>query len=403
MRTFNKIILLGLVLISFIFTCSTFPCFTGTSASFSDAKYTSAEITADVWDTAANLVGLSDFNLLESGEELQRTAASVNETDYSPDNVSFSLNNGSSADNFTNNSSTAENETINLNKTVNLTEASENRGGSGSSGTTTDQDKNEDVLPEANFSSNISSGYVPLTVQFTDLSKNAVDWNWDFGDRASSSEQNPTHTYYTAGNYTETLTVSNANGTSSTFSAITILQPVLPIANFSSNITSGYVPLTVQFTDLSKNAVDWNWDFGDGASSSEQNPTHTYYTAGNYTETLTVSNAKGTNSTFSAITVLQPVLPIANFSSNITSGYAPLTVQFTDLSKNAAEWNWDFGDGASSSEQNPAHTYYTAGTYAVTLTASNADGQNIKTSEISVSKNSVDNTEDKNSSMEMGA
>ncbi|MDR7666990.1 hypothetical protein RG963_14610, partial [Methanosarcina sp. Z-7115] len=135
------------MLISFIFTCSTFPCFTGTSASFSDAKHTSAEITADVWDTAANLVGLSYFNLLGSGEKLQRTTASVSGTDYSPDNVSPSLNNGSSADNLTNNSSTEENETVDLNKTVNLSEASENSMGSGSSGTTTDQDKNEDILP----------------------------------------------------------------------------------------------------------------------------------------------------------------------------------------------------------------------------------------------------------------
>src|SRR5690606_6946140 len=64
------------------------------------------------------------------------------------------------------------------------------------------------------------------------------------------------------------------------------------------------------------------------------------------------------------------VLPDAGFSSSVTEGYAPLAVQFTDLSQNATEWNWDFGDGASSSEQNPAHIYPTAGTYTVTLEAS---------------------------------
>ncbi len=73
-----------------------------------------------------------------------------------------------------------------------------------------------------------------------------------------------------------------------------IEQPVPPVANFSSNVTEGYAPLSVQFTDLSKNTVEWRWNFGDGATSTEQNPVHTYYTAGIYSVNLTVSNAKGT-------------------------------------------------------------------------------------------------------------
>src|SRR5450759_1007803 len=91
-------------------------------------------------------------------------------------------------------------------------------------------------------------------------------------------------------------------------------------------------------------------------SSTQQNPEHTYSAAGTYTVNLSVSNAYGTNSKLAAITVLaQPVLPEADFSSNVTQGYASLTVQFTDLSKNAAQWNWDFGDGTYSTEQNPMH------------------------------------------------
>ncbi len=70
---------------------------------------------------------------------------------------------------------------------------------------------------------------------------------------------------------------------------------VHPVANFSSNVTEGYAPLSVQFTDLSENATVWYWDFGDVSNSTEQNPTHTYSTAGNYTVNLTVSNAVGNN------------------------------------------------------------------------------------------------------------
>jgi len=81
-------------------------------------------------------------------------------------------------------------------------------------------------------------------------------------------------------------------------------EPALPVANFSINVTEGYVPLSVQFTDLSKNATGWNWGFGDGANSTEQNPTHTYSLAGNYTVNLTVSNANGTASKVATITVM---------------------------------------------------------------------------------------------------
>ncbi len=250
------------------------------------------------------------------------------------------------------------------------------------------------TVPLASFSASSLSGTAPLQVSFTDSSTGSpTSWNWDFGDGASSTEQNPTHTYSAPGTYTATLTASNGNGTSSTSAVITVLQPVLPVADFSSSVSSGNAPLTVQFTDLSQNAAAWNWDFGDGASSTEQNPSHTYSTAGTYTVTLEASNANGTDSKSSTITVLrQPVPPVADFSSSVTEGYAPLTVQFTDLSQNAAEWSWDFGDGASSSEQSPSHTYSAAGSYTVTLTVSNADGTDSKTGGISVAEKPADNS-----------
>ena len=244
------------------------------------------------------------------------------------------------------------------------------------------------VLPVANFSTNVTSGYAPLLVQFNDSSENATGWNWDFGDGFNSTEQNPTHTFSAAGNYTVNLTASNGNGTNSTFATITVSEvPVLPVANFSTNISEGYVPLSVQFTDLSENAIGWNWDFGNGFNSTEQNPMHTFSATGNYTVNLTVSNGNGTNSTFATITVSEvPVLPVANFSINVSEGYAPLSIQFTDLSENATGWNWDFEDENSSTEQNPMHTYSSAGNYTVNLTASNGNGTNSTFATITVSE-----------------
>ncbi|WP_230668811.1 MULTISPECIES: NosD domain-containing protein [Methanosarcina] len=170
---------------------------------------------------------------------------------------------------------------------------------------------------------------------------------------------------------------------------VVVEAPVFPEANFSTNISSGPSPLTVQFTDTSQNAISWFWDFGDGNNSTAQNPVHIFYAVGTYTVNLTVTNANGTKSKNADITVLEKnILPVADFTVNKTSGYYPLTVLFNDLSQNANEWYWDFGDGANSTEQNPVHTYSAAGTYTVNLTATNANGTKSKTATITVMEES---------------
>jgi PKD repeat protein len=247
------------------------------------------------------------------------------------------------------------------------------------------------ILPTANFSSNITSIYAPLSIQFIDTSQNTTAWNWDFGDSTYSTQKNPMHTYSAAGNYTVTLTVSSENGTDSKTSIINVSEySVLPVSDFSTNVSSGYAPLSVQFLDLSQNVSGWNWNFGDGAFSTQPNPTHVYSSVGSYTVNLIASNANGTNSKSAIITVSErPLFPVADFSTSVTSGYAPLSVQFTDLSKNAASRSWNFGDGAVSTQTNPAHTYSSAGSYTVTLTVSNNNGTNPKSATITVSERPI--------------
>jgi len=119
----------------------------------------------------------------------------------------------------------------------------------------------------------------------------------------------------------------------------------------------------------------WLWNFGDGNTSTVKNPIHTYASAGTYTVTLNASNAYGfSNATrTNYITVLAP--PAANFTANVTTGNAPLTVQFTDQSTgNVTAWLWNFGDGNTSAVKNPIHTYAAVGNYTVTLNVSNAYG-----------------------------
>ena len=275
------------------------------------------------------------------------------------------------------------------NYTVNLTVTNEN-GSSSKFVEITVLEQSNPVVPVANFSTNVTTGYAPLSVQFNDSSENGSEWNWDFGDGNSSTDQNPEHTFFTSGNYTVNLTVTNENGSNSKAVNITVLEqsePLVPAANFSSNVTTGYAPLSVKFNDSSENASEWSWDFGDGNSSTYQNPEHTFLTSGNYTVNLTVTNENGSNSKFVNITVLEklePVNPVANFSTNVTTGYAPLSIQFNDSSENGSEWNWDFGDGNSSTDPNPEHTFFTPGNYTVNLTVSNENGSNSKSVNITV-------------------
>ncbi len=156
-----------------------------------------------------------------------------------------------------------------------------------------------------------------------------------------------------------------------------------PVAAFTGTPTSGTAPLTVNFTDQStNNPTSWSWTFGDGGTSTAQNPSHIYTSAGTYTVTLTAANAYGSDSETKTgyITVTTGAAPVAAFTGTPTSGYAPLTVNFTDQStNNPTSWSWTFGDGGTSTAQNPSHIYTSAGTYTVTLTAANAYGSDGET------------------------
>ncbi len=158
-----------------------------------------------------------------------------------------------------------------------------------------------------------------------------------------------------------------------------------PVADFVGDPVSGIVPLTVDFSDLStESPTTWDWDFGDGGSSTAQHPSHTYTAAGVYTVSLTVTNAGGSDTlTRTDYITVDPdpgTPPVADFVGVPTSGTVPLPVSFTDLSLNdPTSWSWDFGDGGTSSAQHPDYTYTTAGVYTVSLTVSNAAGSDTLT------------------------
>jgi PKD repeat protein len=208
------------------------------------------------------------------------------------------------------------------------------------------------------------------TVTFTDLSTNSpIEWSWDFDDGTFSSLENPVHTFPTNGSYNVCLTATNLTGSGTGCKIVIIDGYLAPDAAFSHSGDP-----TVVFNDESTNSpTSWFWDFGDGEFSSDENPVHSFVESGVYNVCLTVSNPGGVDEACENVIITNGEgAPDAAFEilTNNT-----LTVVFTDIStNNPTDWLWDFGDGAISGLQNPAHTYAEYKAHTVCLTATNDVG-----------------------------
>ena len=232
----------------------------------------------------------------------------------------------------------------------------------------------------ANFTPNDPVICEGQSVSFTNTSSpGATNWAWNFGDGGTSTAQNPNHTYTTAGTYTVTLIASNASCADTVVQTNVITVNPAPVAGFvADTTTSCEVPFTVGFTDQSTgNPSSWLWNFGDGNTSTAQNPSHTYTAPGNYTVTLTVTGPNGCTDTHVINNYIQIEPPVANFVGTPLQGCVPLNVAFTDQSVSnepIVSWQWDFGDGGTSTAQNPGHVYTATGVYTVTLIITNSAG-----------------------------
>jgi PKD repeat protein len=128
------------------------------------------------------------------------------------------------------------------------------------------------------------------------------------------------------------------------------------VADFSANTTRGCAPLVVRFADKSSgNPTSWLWDLGNGNNNiAQQNPTAIYSSPGNYTVKLIIKNTSGTDSVIKTQFIVVGDKPVLNFSVNDSTGCVPVNVQFTDQSaEQLVKWEWDFGDGQTSSLQSP--------------------------------------------------
>lgn len=249
--------------------------------------------------------------------------------------------------------------------------------------------RDEQLVPVAGFTYTITTECaVPAEVQFTNQSLYATIYRWNFGDSSDVVyAENPTHSYNHEGIYTVELISYGRGGMNIETEVVYVVR--IPQINFTTNDTIVNSGDTVHFTAQLTSGVlpsSWFWTFGDGITSTLQNPTHVYTYSGIYDVTLTAVNACGStyvekkqyimvNSTAAA--------PVVNFIADHVFVIVGQPVNFTDLStNNPTLWNWTFQGGVpmNSNIKNPVNiTYSTPGIYDVALTASNQYGSNTNT------------------------
>lgn len=230
---------------------------------------------------------------------------------------------------------------------------------------------------QADFSASATSLCSGSTVQFQDNSSgNITQWFWDFGNGITSSAQNPSVAYTTAGRYTVRLIVRNDSleAIEQKDSYITVSATPKPV--FTVSGINGCAPVNSVFTNTSDlqgaTAASWLWDFKDGNTSASQNPTHTFTAAGQYNVSLTVQTTDGCSATYTRTrAVVAGTEPVANFSASPLSGCASSLRQFTNQSAgNITQYTWNFGDGGTSNLSSPLYHYKDTGLFTVRLTVS---------------------------------
>jgi PKD repeat protein len=232
--------------------------------------------------------------------------------------------------------------------------------------------------PVAAFTPRCSALSCGFTSTSSDPDGTIGTYSWSFGDGQTSALQNPSHDYAAAGTYTTSLTVTDDQGATNNTS-----QPVsvaaanqAPVAAFTSSCNALTCSFTNSSSDPDGTITARSWTFGDGATSTAVNPSHTYSNAGTYTVTLQVTDDQSATGSISHnVTVAaanQP--PVAAFTSSCTNLSCNFTNQSSDPDGSIASSSWNFGDGQTSNAQNPSRSYGAAGSYTVTLTVTDDRG-----------------------------
>ena len=227
--------------------------------------------------------------------------------------------------------------------------------------------------PVADFDAVAQDLKVTFENKSTDPDGDALKYKWSFGDGTTLKEANPEHTYAAPGVYKVVLATSDGLKTVKTSKTVTVTDNPnnqAPVASYTvKDVQDLKVSLQNTSTDPDNDAMKYKWSFGDGKTSKDANPVHTYEKAGTYKISLKVSDGLLTDTYTQKVVV--NTSPVADI---YVAQQDELRVQFesgaSDADGDVLTYNWDFGDGATSTEQNPEHVYDAFGEYRVTLTVS---------------------------------
>jgi PKD repeat protein len=227
--------------------------------------------------------------------------------------------------------------------------------------------------PNAQFDlDDIQKDYPDTTFYITNKTTYLTNWNyeWDYGDNSTSSRFDPFYPHdYTGWDTFDIQMIAHSNNCRDTMVRRLIINPPSPIAMFTYNKDTGCIPLTIQFTNTSMYENQVAWDFGDGKSSLDENPSHIYDDYGLYTVKLTVEGDGGSDYSYHVVEAYR--LPIIDFETNPDTVMLPQAILYTSNKSYYAErFLWDFGDGDTSWLVHPEHQYQDPPNtwYTITLT-----------------------------------
>ncbi len=242
--------------------------------------------------------------------------------------------------------------------------------------------------PAADSKSGVLAGKAPFTVNFsakesTDSDNNIIDYKWDFesDDKFDSFGGNVSHTFTDEGSYNVLLSIFDADKNSGSATMIVKVEPQGVVANLKADAVDGSVPLTVSFdasgSSYGKGQISgYKWDFGDGSpiNMGSAKISHKYTSIGNFKVSVTVVGADNLTAAKSLNINVREISLSACFTSVFEKGPAPLNTSFDPGCSNGtvSSYSWNFGDGGTSTQVKPSHTFEKAGSYKVTLEVSDA-------------------------------
>jgi len=234
-----------------------------------------------------------------------------------------------------------------------------------------------EATQQTTFTASASGGTTPYS------------FNWSFGDGGTGTGSSPSHTYQTTGSYPVALTVTDSNGQkTSTTQTVTVVSPPPPplTTSFTFSPSTPDAGQSVSFTGSASEGTQpyqYSWDFGDVGTGSGSSPSHTYQSSGSYTVTLTVTDAGGQVAKASQTITVNAALS-ASFTYSPSNPLPLLAVTFTASASGGSSpytYSWDFGDGTTATGASVSHSYLLPGSYTVTLTVKDANGQTVTTSQ----------------------